>query len=87
MQTYSALVKLAGICARRAHFTANREVAGELWRMALEYQYKAAQEYFLSGHARRCALGKLPGYRPADQHGSTKNSRLRCRRMTGTAAG
>jgi len=42
MQTYSALVKLAGICARRAHFTANREVAGELWRMAIEYQCKAA---------------------------------------------
>jgi len=72
MQTHSALVELARICARRVDFIADREVARELWRMALEYQYKAAEEYFSSGHARRCALGKLPGYRPADQHGSTK---------------
>ena len=42
MQTHSALVELAQICARQAHFTADREVARELWRMALEYQHKAA---------------------------------------------
>ena len=42
MQTYSGLVELARICASQAHFTKDREVARELWRMALEYQHKAA---------------------------------------------
>ena len=42
MQTYSVLVELARICAGQAHLIADREVARELWRMALEYQYKAA---------------------------------------------
>ena len=42
MQTYSAIVELARICASQASFTVDREVARELWRMALEYQYKAA---------------------------------------------
>ena len=38
MQTYSDLVELARKCAREARFTAARE----LWRTAIEYQYKAA---------------------------------------------
>jgi hypothetical protein len=42
MQTYSAIVELARICASQARFTTDREVARELWRMAIEYQYKAA---------------------------------------------
>ena len=42
MQTYIGLVELARICASQAHITADREVARELWRMALEYQQKAA---------------------------------------------
>ena len=42
MQTYIALVELARICANQAHFTADRAVARELWRMALQYQHKAA---------------------------------------------
>ena len=42
MQTYSDLVELARKCASEARFTADRDVARELWRMALEYQYKAA---------------------------------------------
>jgi hypothetical protein len=42
MQTYADLVELANICAQQAHFTQTREVAQELWRMALEYQRKAA---------------------------------------------
>ena len=42
MQTYSDLVELARKCAREARFTADREVARELWRTAIEYQYKAA---------------------------------------------
>ena len=68
MQTYSALVKLAGICARRAHFTANREVAGELWRMALEYQYKAAEDYFSSlSHAPRQGSSPASASRPLDE--------------------
>jgi hypothetical protein len=42
MQTYTDLVELARKCASEARFTADREVARELWRMAIEYQYKAA---------------------------------------------
>ena len=42
MQTYIALVELARICANQAHFTADRAVARELWRMAKEYQQSAA---------------------------------------------
>jgi hypothetical protein len=42
MQTYSAIVELARICASQARFTKDREVARALWRMAIEYQYKAA---------------------------------------------
>jgi hypothetical protein len=42
MQTYASLSKLALICAQQARFTKDREVAGELWRMALEYQRRAA---------------------------------------------
>ena len=42
MQSYSSIVELARICASQARFTADSEVARELWRMALEYQYKAA---------------------------------------------
>jgi hypothetical protein len=42
MQTYSAIVELARICVSQARFTKDREVARELWRMAIEYQYKAA---------------------------------------------
>jgi hypothetical protein len=42
MHTQASLVVLAKICAQQAHITQVREVARELWRMALEYQGKAA---------------------------------------------
>ena len=42
MQTYTDLVELARKCASEAGFMADREVARELWRMTIEYQYKAA---------------------------------------------
>ena len=42
MQTYSDLVELARKCASAARITVDREAARELWRMAIEYQYKAA---------------------------------------------
>jgi len=42
MMTYEDLVELARLCARNARITTNREVADELWRMAKEYQAKAA---------------------------------------------
>jgi hypothetical protein len=66
VQTYIALVELAWICASQAHFTADREAARELWRMALEYQHKAT------------ALdnGRPPDVGPPPA-GSTKNSLLR----------
>jgi hypothetical protein len=43
MQTYATLAELAQTCAQQAHFTTSREVAREFWRMALEYQHKAAE--------------------------------------------
>jgi hypothetical protein len=42
MQSYASFIELANVCAQHAHFTQDREVARELWRMALEYQRKAA---------------------------------------------
>ena len=42
MQTYTDLVELARRCASEAGFIADREVPRELWRMTIEYQYKAA---------------------------------------------
>ncbi|HLH97910.1 MAG TPA: hypothetical protein VKW08_22615 [Xanthobacteraceae bacterium] len=42
LQPYAVLAELAQTCAQQAHFTSEREVARELWRMALEYQHKAA---------------------------------------------
>jgi hypothetical protein len=42
MHTYASLVVLAKICAQQARITQVRDVARELWRMALEYQHKAA---------------------------------------------
>jgi hypothetical protein len=53
-QTYASLVELARICAEQANFTRDREVARELWRMALEYQAKAAA----------LDSGNLPGIGP-----------------------
>ncbi len=41
-RTYGDLALMARICARTAHITDSREAARELWRMALEYQRKAA---------------------------------------------
>ncbi len=42
MVTYEDLVELARLCVRNARITTNIEVADELWRMAKEYQAKAA---------------------------------------------
>jgi hypothetical protein len=52
MQTY-----LATTCAKQAHITTSKDVAHELWRMAVGYQQQAAR---LDG-------GKLPdiGEKPA----------------------
>lgn len=56
MPTLSDIIELAQVCAHNARITVSREVAGTLWRMAIEYQQKAAD---LDG-------GKLPniGDRP-----------------------
>ena len=43
MLIYQDLVELARMCARNARITTNRDVADELWRMAKEYQAKAAE--------------------------------------------
>jgi hypothetical protein len=52
--TYDELKELAVICAHNARITISTPVAIELWKMAKEYQSKAAQ------------LGELPdiGDRP-----------------------
>ena len=43
MQTYAELVELARMCAFNARATLDPRVAAELWKMALEYQEKAAR--------------------------------------------
>jgi hypothetical protein len=40
--TYDDLADLARACAKQAHFTTDPEVAQELWRIAREYQRRAA---------------------------------------------
>jgi hypothetical protein len=50
MRTYKELVDLAKSYANSARLTASPQIAYQLWRMATEYQEKAAQ---LNG-------GKLP---------------------------
>jgi hypothetical protein len=42
MRTYKELFDLAMTCAKQAHITTSREVARELWRMAVRYQQEAA---------------------------------------------
>ena len=43
MRTYKELVDLATSCANSARLTTSPEVACQLWRMAVEYQEKAAK--------------------------------------------
>jgi hypothetical protein len=42
MLTYDELVELAKLCAHNARIATSREVVDELWRMAKEYQARAA---------------------------------------------
>ena len=42
MRTYKELFDLAMTCAKQAHITTSRDVARELWRMAVEYQREVA---------------------------------------------
>jgi hypothetical protein len=42
MQSYKELAELAQLCAKQARVTTTRKVASEFWRMAKEYQKKAA---------------------------------------------
>ena len=43
MRTYENLVELARICVRQNWLSSTPDVAGELWRMAKEYQARAAE--------------------------------------------
>ena len=43
MRTYENLAELARICVRQAWLSSTPDVAGELWRMAKEYQARAAE--------------------------------------------
>ena len=43
MRTYENLVELARTCVRQAWLSSTPDVAGELWRMAKEYQARAAE--------------------------------------------
>lgn len=42
MGAYEDLAELARISAYNARITKNRDTARELWRLALDYQHKAA---------------------------------------------
>jgi hypothetical protein len=42
MQAYERVLELAHICAKNAHLSTTPDVARELWKMAKEYQRKAA---------------------------------------------
>jgi hypothetical protein len=48
MHSHAEVVDLARICAFNARAATDRRVAEELWKMALEYQVKAAK--MDSGH-------------------------------------
>ena len=43
MRTYKELVDLAISCADTSRLTTSPEVASQLWRMAMDYQEKAAK--------------------------------------------
>jgi len=43
MHIYSEAFELATMCARNARLSTSRQVARELWKMAQEYQAKAAE--------------------------------------------
>jgi len=43
VQIYENLVELARICAKNSHNAGTKEVAAELWKMAREYQQRAAK--------------------------------------------
>jgi hypothetical protein len=42
MPTYADFVEVARVIAMQSHVTARKEVARELWRLAQDYQVKAA---------------------------------------------
>ena len=58
MRTYEELVDLAMTCVKQAHITTSKDVAYELWRMAIRYQQQAAD---LDG-------GKLPDIGESPTH-------------------
>ena len=43
MQTFDDMVDLAKLCAAQARLTTSRDVAHALWRMATDYQQRAAK--------------------------------------------
>jgi len=43
METASDLAELAKICAAQARLTTSREVARSLWKLAADYQERAAK--------------------------------------------
>lgn len=43
MQTFDDLAELAKQCAAQARLTTNRDVAHALWKMATDYQLRAAK--------------------------------------------
>jgi hypothetical protein len=61
MRTYENLLELARICARQAWLSSTPQVAGELWRMAKEYQAKAAEH----DAAAALDIGNPPPWCPA----------------------
>jgi hypothetical protein len=56
MPTYNDLVELARICAKNSYAANTKEVAAELWKMAREYQERAAK----LDSGKLPDIGKLP---------------------------
>ncbi len=56
MQTYEEFAELARICAKNAHLASQKEVGRVLWKMALEYQKKAAK----LDHGKLIEIGEPP---------------------------
>ena len=62
MPTVADLVEIAKLLAMQFHVTVSKEVSRELWRLARDYQVKAAA---LAG-ARLPDIGDPPAILPAD---------------------
>ncbi len=64
MRTYETLVALARTCARQAWLSNTPQVAGELWRMAKEYQKECQARAAEHDGAAELDIGDTPPWCP-----------------------